>query len=974
MTNPNTAESNLEQELRKVVRGGVCFDKIHRYLYSTDASAYQIMPLGVVMPLDADDVSAVVEIVSRFDVPITARGGGTSLSGQAIGPGVVIDYSRYMDHISEINVEEQWVQVEPGVVVDNLNGALRQYGMMLGPDPASSASATIGGVVGNNAAGSHSIQYGMTLDHVKDVEVVLADGSQVFLSPQNLTSVLSLSKKETLEGKLYREIPALIETYREDIMTSYPKVWRNVAGYNLNRILADMQAGRPLNLASLIVGSEGTLANVVSARLKIVQRPRVNHLVILHFETLKATLESVPRVLESKPVAVELLNRFMLDLTRQNAKFGPIQDLFVRGNPEAILIVEFSGEKEAVVQAQVKTLETILVKMKYQQPLVQITDPDNIANVWMVRKAQLGLISSKRGDEKPVSFMDDAAVPVEELYDFATEVDQVCRDEGTEASFTAHASVGCLHITPVVNLKTVEGLNRMRRLSEAIAGIAIAHHGTSSGEHGEGISRGYLNEKVFGPRLHQAFITLKTIFDPQDRMNPGKILNTPLPWDPQYLRINPEYKTPLAYKNTYFDFSIDRGFSGAVEMCNGQGTCRRLDVGLMCPSYRVKRDEQSATRGRANILRAAMTGKLGLDGMTSREVYELLDLCLMCKACKKECPSLVDMAKLKSEFLAHYYEKHGMPLRNLAFGYIGTINHLAGLVPGLANWGYNNSILRNAMESIIGIERQRKMPLLASQSFQHWFYHRKTPPLGERGIVIFWDDCFTSYNTPEIGQAAVRVLEAAGYEVRILKDRHCCGRPMISKGLLKQAKRNAAHNVDLLAPYAAQGISIVGVEPSCITSFRDEYPDLVDNKAAQIVADHCFFIDEFITNLAKRAELNLSFKQVKNKRKILLHGQCIQKSSSSGTAPAMEMLRLLPEVEVEEIPSGCCGMAGSFGFEKEHYQMSMAIGEQILFPEIRAAALDTIIAAMGTSCRGQITDGTGRQALHPIMIMAENLL
>ena len=960
------------QELSKAIRGEIRIDWLSRYLYSTDASAYEILPATVVIPKDADDIATAMEIASRHKIPVTPRGSGTSLSGQAIGTGLIVDFSRHMDHILEINRAEMWVQVESGIILDTLNAALKPFDLMLGPDPASSAVATLGGMIGNNAAGMHSIRYGMTLDHVDEVDVVLADGSRARFGPKTTEEVATLSNLPTSEGRLYRQIPVLIEEYRDNIKNDYPKIWRNVAGYNLNRMLEDMESGNPFNLTPLVVGSEGTLVSVTSARLKLLPRPKMTRLMILHFSTFKSALEAVPLILKNKPAAIELLNRFVLELIRGNPTYGPRQAQFVKGDPEAILIVEFFGEDSADLTNQCARLENALQQDGYKEPIVQCVTPDEVINVWSVRKAELGLLSSQRGDDKAVSFMDDAAVPIENLYNFATEVEQACLAENTEASFAAHASAGCLHITPVVNLKTTAGLDRMHRLSVAIAGIAIKYKGTTTGEHGEGIARSYFNEQLFGARLHQAFKELKYIFDPDNQMNPGKIINAPEPWDPSLMRIQPEYQTPLQPKKTYYDFSADGGFAGLVEMCNGQAVCRRFDIGIMCPSFRITRDEGHSTRGRANALRAAMTGQLGPDGMTSAALYKLLDLCLMCKACKKECPSLVDMTKLKSEFLAQYYEQHGAPLRALMFGHIGKLTELGSLTPGLTNVIFKDRFFKYALDRFIGIDQRRTLPPVAPVTFQDWFKNHLKPDATPNGPVIFWDDCFTSCNSPEIGIAAVKVMEAAGYEVRLAANRRCCGRPMFSKGLLKDAKRNATHNVVLLAPYAEMGIPVVGVEPSCITAFRDEYLDIVGGEAARQVAANSFHIEEFITNLAESKKLNIEFTLPEKPLTILVHGQCYQKSTI-GTEPMLKMLRLLPNTTVEEIPSGCCGMAGSFGFEKEHYDLSMKIGEDILFPAIRSASPETAVAAAGTSCRGQITDGTGKNALHPIMIIADRI-
>jgi FAD/FMN-containing dehydrogenase/Fe-S oxidoreductase len=965
------ATQELIDELKQAIHGEVRFDRLSRLLYSTDASNYQMLPVGVVLPRDADDVSASLEIAHRRGISVVPRGGGTSLSGQTIGPGLILDHSRYMNRILEINPEERWVRVEAGLALDQLNAALRPHHLMVGPDPASSASATLGGMTGNNSTGTHSIKYGMILDHIREVEVVLSDGSRARFGPETPQTVASLARRDTLEGCLYREIPGLIERYQDEIHQRYPHIWRNVAGYNLNRMLANQETGQPFSLAPLIVGSEGTLASITALSLNIVLRPTLTRLMIVNFEELRAALEMVPLILESDPAAIELVDRFFIHLTRQVPEFGS-RLTFVDGDPRCLLIVEFAGETEAALAAQAAMLEATLHRYHYQGKIIHQTGAAEIANVWTVRKAGFGLLMSMRGDAKALSFADDATVPVAALADYALAVEAACAEVGTEAAFFAHASAGCLHINPLVNLKSQEGLKQMRHISQSIARLAIAHGGTTTGEHGEGLARSYYNEQLYGPRLHQAFREVKALFDPHNNMNPGKIIDAPAPWQPELLRFNPDYKTPYAPNVTLLDFSADGGFAGLVEMCNGQGVCRKRDSGAMCPSYMATQEEAHSTRGRANALRAAMTGQLGPEGLASRELYEVLDLCLECKACKRECPSLVDMAKLKYEFLAYYQAQHGVPLRNRLFAHVAMLNKLGSLVPGLANWAYRNSLLRSLLDRLVGIDRRRILPPLASQTFQRWFQQR-TPNPGRRGRVILWDDTYLSYNEPEIGQAAVRVLEAAGFEVQVVTGRRCCGRPMISKGLLTEAKQNAEHNTKLLAPFVAQGIPIVGLEPSCIATFRDEYPDLVRGEAARQVAAQSFFIEEFLTNLASQGQLDLSFVPPPQPRHILVHGHCYQKALT-GTGPLLAMLRLLPNTRVEEIPSGCCGMAGSFGYEKEHYAVSLACGEDRLFPAVRAASPQTLIAAAGISCRHQIAEGTGRQARHPIVILEEGIL
>ncbi len=970
MATPYSQTTNeLAHALRGAVRGDVRFDTMSRWLYSTDASSYQVLPVGVVLPRDADDISAVVQTVGQYGASIVPRGGGTSLSGQTIGSGVVVDLSRYVDNVIELNVDAKWVRVQAGMNLDLLNNRLRPHGLMVGPDPASSAAATLGGMTGNNSTGAHSIVYGMMADHVSEVDVVLADGSQVRFGPKTPDEVAALVSRDTLEGKLYRDIPALVRNYENDITTRYPKTWRNVAGYNLNRMAGILARGESLNLGPLIVGSEGTLGIITAVKLRLVERPKMSRLALLHYDDLRAALADVPHILEHQPSAIELIDRYFNHLTRKSPEYGA-RLTFIDGDPRAVLIVEFAGNSETELADHASKLEAAMRSRGFGGVIVHQTTIAQVANVWAVRKAGLGLLMSMRGDAKPLAFVDDAAVPVDTLADYALEVERICIEVGTTAAFYAHASAGCLHINPLINLKSGDGLRQMQQISEAVAELAIRYGGTTTGEHGEGMARSHYNEKLYGARLHQAFRQVKGLFDVNNLFNPGKIIDAPAPWQPDILRFNPDYRTSYTLNDTLLDFSADGGFGGMVEMCNGQGTCRKRDAGVMCPSFIATRDEAHSTRGRANALRAVMAGKLGTDGLASQELYEVLDLCLECKACKRECPSLVDMAKLKYEFLTHYQAVHGVSLRSRLFAHIAALNRLGSVFPALTNWGFRSRVVRAALDRWLGIDQRRTLPSIAATTFQQWFNRREKSPTGDLGTVILWDDTYLSYNEPEIGQATVAILEAAGFEVRLIAERRCCGRPMISKGLLKEGRENARHNVALLAPLAAEGIPLIGVEPSCVAAFRDEYPDLLRTDEARLVARQTFFIEEFLATLVKKGELNLSFEE--DYQHILVHGHCYQKALI-GTAALHTVLNQLPNTIVEEIPSGCCGMAGSFGYEGEHYAVSMACGEDRLFPAVRAAGTTTTIVASGTSCRHQIGDGTQRTAIHPVVTVAQRL-
>ncbi len=967
------ATEDMVSELQQSLGGEAKFDWLTRQIYSTDASMYRVVPAGVVYPKNTDDVSATLEIARRHNVPLIPRGGGTSVSGQTVGNGVVLDYSRHINHILELNTTEKWVKVGSGINLEFLNRELRKHNLIVGPDPSSAAGNTLGGMTANNSTGTHSIVYGMMSDQVREMEVVLANGEIVTVGPVIEEIIRQKAKLDTLEGALYREIPNLIEEYETAIEQDYPRTWRNVAGYNLQRMLQDKQAGRPFSLVPLIVGSEGTLANIVSITLDVVPIPQTTRLAVLHFDQIRASLDVVPRLLEVDPAAVELFSTVQMELIRKHPVYSKKLTRFVQGQPSDILMVEFFGETEAETTSKAERMRQVLTQENYKGAITDCTTPAEIRNVWSIRRDLFGLVHSRRGDKKPVSFADDATVPVENLGEYVDRVQAALKANGLFAGFGAHASAGCLHISPVLDLKTEAGLAHVKAMSHEIAKAAIELGGTTTGEHGEGLAKGIHNEWMYGPHLHTAFRQTKGLFDPDNMLNPGKKIDPPEPWDEAILRYNTSYKRPQTPNVTFLDFTSDNGFYGLVEMCSGQGVCRRITPGVMCPSYRVTQDELHSTRGRANALRAAISGELGPDGFYSDELHDALDLCLECKACKNECPSIVDMAKLKYEYLAHYQAKKGVPLRSRLFSQIHWLNRLGSLMPGLTNWTYQNSLFRGVLDSTLGIDKRRYLPPIAGQSFQSWFKARPSKNgSAPNGQVVLWDDTYLSYNEPGIGQAAVKILEATGFSVTLLRERRCCGRPMISKGLLQEAKANAEHNVALLVPYAVQGIPIIGLEPSCITTFRDEYPDLVRSDEAKQVAQHTFFIEEFIANLADEGVLDLFFPADIPAQHILVHGHCYQKAII-GTAPLLRMLRLIPNAEVEEIPSGCCGMAGSFGYEKEHYDISMACGEDHLFPTVRSASADTLLAAAGISCRHQIAEGTTREAQHPIVILAEAL-
>jgi FAD/FMN-containing dehydrogenase/Fe-S oxidoreductase len=948
----------LEHELRKVVTGDVRFDPASRLLYSTDASMYQVEPVGVVIPRRREDVHAVVEVAARHGVALLPRGGGTSLTGQTVNHALVIDFSPHLNRVLEVNREERWARVEPGLVQDELNHHVRPLGLLFGPDTSTSNRATLGGMIGNNSGGAHSIAYGLTVEHVLEVTALLADGSTVVFKEVTPEEARRKAEAPGLEGRIYREVARIRERYGDEIRKRYPAWWRRVAGYNLDELVKD----RPLNLARLVVGSEGTLATVVEARVRLVRRPPATALDVIHFRDLQEAMECSQSILETGPYAVELTDKMILDLARGNIEQSKRMG-FVQGDPAAILIVEYAGESEAEVRSKVEALEARRRREGFGYAAHLAFDPAEQQSIWKLRKAGLGLLLGMKGDHKPIAFVEDTAVDPRHLPKFLPRFREILARHGAEGACYGHCSVGCLHIRPVINLKTARGLEQVRAIADEVTALVMEFGGTISSEHGDGRARSPWLPRMYGPTLMQAFRELKAAFDPDNRMNPGNIVDGP--GLTEHLRYGPQYVT--WEPRTVLDFSSQGGFAAAVEMCNGVGVCRKTLEGTMCPSYMATRDEEHSTRGRANALRAVLSGRLPASEFTGRRLHEIMDLCLECKGCKAECPANVDMAKLKYEFLYHYHRVNGLPLRNRFFGHIARLDALGARMPGLVDWVSGLAASRWVMEKLLGIDRRRPLPRLASQTFTDWFARRPVPAAAPRGEVVLFHDTFTTYHVPEIGRAAVGLLEAAGYRV-LLVDRKCCGRPLISKGMLEEARAHAAWNVERLAPYAARGVAVVGLEPSCLLTLRDESVDLLRTEEARAVAGASLLLEEFLLRERERG-LELPFRPAG--RRALLHGHCHQKALV-GTAPTVAVLRWAG-FEVSEVDSGCCGMAGSFGFEREHYDMSVRLGNRRLAPAVKAAPPDTEVVAPGISCRQQIDHLTGRRARHPAEVLWEAL-
>ncbi len=965
--------NDLADQISRQIEGEVRFDTYSKIMYSTDASVWQIEPIGAVIPKHHGDVKDLLNICSRHKVPILPRGGATSLSGQTVGEAVHIDFAKYMNGILETNIEEEWVRIQPGVVQDQLGRHLKPYGYMFGPNTSSSSRGTIGGMIGNNSAGSHSILYGKTIDHVMELRCVFADGTDAWLRPLANGQLESLGRGDGIPGKLYRHLPGLGERYRDEVLAKFPQILRRVSGYNLDELVVNGDqygAGYssrpgPLNLSRVVVGCEGTLAVVTEAKMRIVRMPKVKGILVVHYKSVFDAVDSAQEIIATEPSAAELIDDFILGKALTNPTFKDKMG-FVAEGAEALMVVEYYGESDAEVASKIERLRGILSAKNHGFGYLAVTDPTKQAEIWGVRKEALGILMSVKGDHKPIAFVEDPAVPIEKMGQFLKGFRDILEKHDAHGGYYGHVSVGCLHVRPMVNMKEHSEVKKMATIADEVFGLVMDHGGSMSGEHGDGIARSKYNKWLFGDEIYKGFLELKNAFDPDNILNPGKVVNAPELTE--NLRWGGDYKT-IKIK-TKLDFSIEGGFARAIEMCNGAGVCRKREVGTMCPSYHATMDEEHSTRGRANALRAAISGTLPPEEFTSKRMYDVLDLCLECKACKKECPSNVDLAKIKYEWLSHYYAEHGTPLKAKAFGHVEKLYRLGCKVSGLANWGASLAPVKWLNEKILDVDRRRDLPPFAAQTFGKWFGSRQPGPRsGKNGSVVLFDDCFLNYNYPEVGRAAVEVLEAAGLEVH-LAEKKCCGRPMLSKGLIEDAREVAQHNVREFEQYADAGVPVVGCEPSCLLTLRDEYAELIPGEAPKKVAANAWMLDEFLVKLAAEGKLDLPLKTTE--RKVLFHGHCHQKAHI-GSKPSLDALRLVPGQTVEEVNSGCCGMAGSFGFEKGHYEISEKIGAERLFPAVESAQAETEIAVTGVSCRQQIDHFTSRRPRHVVEILRDSV-
>ncbi len=983
------------EKLKRTMTGEVKTDLVTRVLYSTDASIHKIRPLGVAFPRHADELAAIVSICSEYKVPVIARGSGSGLAGQAIGPGLIVDCSRYLNKIIQIDRDQQTALVEPGLVLDDLNLEAKKYALRFGPDPASSERATLGGCIGNNATGARSILYGMTADHLISAQVVLADGSVTSFGPvaaDERQRIAAGGSGSMIEKQIYQSALRIHDEYQEDIRKSWPQTWRRVSGYNLNYLIGWSPSQPPqwdgsqspyppvapgtINLAQLLAGSEGTLAIIQRAMVRLVRVKKHALVSVLSFAGIIQACDIVPEILELAPSAVELIPQSLIHLARSVPAYAG-QLAFVRGDPAALLAVEFSGDEAALLASQVARLNQL--RRWSEEPYIAETTAQQ-KQVWDVRNVGLGILMSRLGDFKPVSFIEDMAVPVERLGEFVHELDVLLKQYGTEADYYGHASAGCLHIRPLLNIKTPQGRHDLRAIAETAADLVLKLGGAVSAEHGDGITRGEWIEKAYSPRVLEAFKLIKQAADPSGILNPGKIVDPPrmdtsLRYDDDY---RPVGWTPVMAFGSASPQAVR--LVEVIEQCNGVGVCRKSG-GVMCPSFQATGDEMFSTRGRANLLRAMISEGFPTQEKSIQAVKDTLELCLACKGCKAECPSAVDMAKLKYEFYQHYYSLpgHHHPLRDYLFGYIAQIALLGNVLAPITNYFLSAAWLSGVRERLLGLSKQRTLPRLSGTSLKA--LARPYVDKNEAADCLLLSDAFNEYFYPHTGLEAIKVLRAAGSKARILSSLGG-GRTLISKGFLVQAKKHARRLVDEISTIDPEGkLPIIGLEPSEIYTLRDEYPDLLaEEKQVAGIAQRAFMIDEFLVRPGANgnpriASLAALVSQEHTRTVVLIHGHCYQKAQPpasdgypNGVAATARLLEAMGYA-VNVIQDGCCGMAGAFGYEAEHYQLSNQVGELAMFPAVRADP-EALVAAAGISCKSQIEDGTGRPAYHPISLVA----
>ena len=964
-------------ELQNKIQGELFTDTLHRIICSTDASGYREEPFGVVYPKDSEDIRIIVSFAIQNHLNLIPRAGGTSLAGQVVGKGLVVDISKHMNRILEIRPEESWIRIQPGVILDELNLFCKPYGLFFGPETSTSNRCCLGGMVGNNSCGSHSLVYGSTRDHLLEAKVVLSDGSEVTLKGLNRTEIEEKQKDCSLEGKIYKQLIDLLSNQenQKEIIDNYPDISlrRRNSGYAIDELLRcnyfDQTCDEPFNLCKLLAGSEGTLAFVTELKLHLVPLPPVEKAVIcVHCSTLEESFEANLVALKHHPVAIELMDNNILELSKQNISQNKNR-FFIQGDPAAILIIELAEDSTEAVDRKADEIEADLRKHHYGYHYPRIYGKD-ISRVWNLRKAGLGLLSGMPGSAKPVSVIEDTAVAPYRLPAYIADLKKVLEHYNLSCVYHAHISTGELHLRPVLNLKEKKDRELFRMIATETAKLVKKHKGSLSGEHGDGRLRGEFIPLLLGDQVYGLLKDVKNIWDPSHIFNMGKIVDTP-PMDVGLRYEKKELNVP-----TYFNYSHQKGWLCAIEQCNGAGDCRKSDLfgGTMCPTYRATRNEKNTTRARANVLRELLTHPKTEDVFKQPEILEALDTCVSCKACKSECPSNIDMARFKAEYLQHHYDVSHVSLRSFLIANLIKIQKMGMVIPWLYNGIVSVRLTSSLLKGMLRFAPERSIPKLYKMTLRNWLLRHSDANVPAKGTVYLFADEFTNYMDVEIGIRFIELLRKLGYSV-LIPEHVESGRTEISKGMLKKAKVIAEKNVTLLQGLITEDTPLIGIEPSCILSFRDEYPDLVSEHmkvSAAKLAVNSLLYDEFIVREIKKGNITRS-QFTEASLKIMLHGHCHQKSLAS-IEPSKEMLSLPVNYVVEVIPSGCCGMAGAFGYEKEHYQLSMQIGEQVLFPAIRQTGDEVCISAPGTSCRQQIADGTGRKALHPIEVLYNALI
>ena len=965
------------QELKQHFKGELHFDKMSKALYATDASVYRELPLAIALPKDTSDIKMLISFAKTHQLSLIPRGAGTSLAGQCVGNGIVVDASKYMNAILEVNTRERWVRVQPGVVRDELNMFLKPYGLFFGPNTSTANRATIAGMVGNNSSGSTSIIYGSTREHVLELKTILSDGSETKFENLDKIQFHDILKKGNLESKIYQHIHDELSQreVQDEIEKEFPKksVTRRNTGYAVDSLLnTEMfsESREVFNFSKLLCGSEGTLAFTTEIKLNVVPLPKPEiALVAAHFNSIDSSLKAATLAMKYQPTACELMDKTILDCTKNNLEHQQNR-FFVEGDPKAILIIEFRGDIIDVANEKAKLLIKDLKQQQlgYAFPIITTKKSDQ---VWSLRKAGLGLLANIPGTRKAVACIEDTAVAIEDLPEYISAFTNMMKAYGQESVYYAHAGAGELHLRPILDLKSANDVKLFRDISEASAKLVKQYRGSLSGEHGDGRVRAEFIPLVIGKKNHELLKRIKSVWDPNNIFNPGKIVDA----EPMDTHLRYDVNTKEKEIETVFNFSETGGILSTVEKCNGSGDCRKLNFagGTMCPSYRATLNEKDSTRGRANVLREFLTQNTKDNPFNHPEIKTTMDLCISCKGCKSECPSNVDMATLKAEFLHHYHQSNKISLRDKVIANNSKINDFGVKFSTLTNWISKQQWFKNSL----GIAKNRSLPELQKQTLRSWFKKNQNvlkPMQPTKKTVILFCDEYTNYYDVSIGIKAIQLLNKLDYDVKLVKHKES-GRAYISKGFLEEAQNIAIANVNLFSDLISEDIPLLGIEPSAILSFRDEYPNLVsksDKSKALTLSNNVFLIDEFIAAEIDKGNIKESLFTSEAKT-ITFHGHCHQKALSS-TGYTEKLLSLPKNYSVTTINSGCCGMAGSFGYEKEHYELSQQIGEMVVFPEINKTKASDTIAATGTSCRHQIKDGTNREAKHPIDILFDALL